>query len=309
MSTGIAVHGLVKTYGATRVVDDLSFSCPRGAVTALLGPNGSGKSTTMRLMLGFARPTSGTASFDGTRYVDLPNPGREVGVLLDAGALHAGRGTRETLRLAATLIGVGVERADECLALVGLQEVGRRRVGSLSLGMRQRLGLALALLGSPRYLVLDEPLNGLDPEGVRWMRSVMRHVAEAGGAVLVSSHLLREVEAVADHVVIIDKGRLVAEGRTSSVTGTTHATRARSLDDAALSIALSSSAISSRPAPGGGLLIDASPEEVGRAAVEARVVLTALGPDETGDLETTFLSSTTGEFIAGDTAALVEGAR
>jgi ABC-2 type transport system ATP-binding protein len=307
--SGIEVSGLVKTYGSARAVDRLSFVCPAGSVTGLLGPNGSGKSTTMRMMLGFARPDAGTATFDGVRYVELPNPGRVVGALLYASAQHAGRGTRETLRLSAAVMGLSARRADECLELVGLASVARKRVGGLSLGMRQRLGIAQALLGSPRFLVLDEPLNGLDPEGIGWVRTLVRHVAAAGGTVLVSSHLLREVQAVADWVVIVDRGRLVSAGPLHEVAATTPFSRVRSADDAALSAALVAHGSAVHAAPGGGLVVEAPARVVGQVALAAGVPLLALADDDEAGLESLFLARTTGEFVSGDAAALVGGAR
>ncbi|RYZ31859.1 MAG: ATP-binding cassette domain-containing protein [Propionibacteriaceae bacterium] len=208
----IELTRLTKRYGATTVVDDVTLSCARGTVTGFLGPNGAGKSTTLRMLTGLTRATGGTARVAGVPFGSLPNPGRVVGVMLDAAAQHAGRTGRESLRVAASLLGLGRARADEMLEQVGLTSAAHRRVGSYSLGMRQRLGLAGALLGDPAVLVLDEPGNGLDPEGVRWLRRLLRDFADAGGTVLLSSHLLLEVEATADHLAVISRGRLVAHG-------------------------------------------------------------------------------------------------
>ncbi|GFJ83091.1 hypothetical protein Phou_072710 [Phytohabitans houttuyneae] len=200
----ISVEHLTKRYGTHTAVDDVSFRCETGTVTGFLGPNGAGKSTTMRMICGLTPPTGGAASVDGVPYRRLPNPGRRVGVLLDASAQHPGRTGRETLSLAAHVMGVDRGRVDALLDLVGLDaKAGRKRVRQYSLGMRQRLGLAHALLGDPRVLILDEPANGLDPEGIFWMRGVLRDFADRGGTVLLSSHLLREVEAVADRLVVI----------------------------------------------------------------------------------------------------------
>ena len=209
----ISVENLTKSYGSGRPsVDDVSFSCAPGTITGFLGPNGAGKSTTLRAIVGLTPPTSGRATVSGVRYVDLPNPGRVAGVMLDASAQHPGRTGRETLRLTAMLLGVSRGRADAMLERVGLQGAEKRRVKDYSLGMRQRLGIGQALLGDPSVLILDEPANGLDPEGIRWMRGLLRDFAAAGGTVLVSSHLLREVEATVDRLVVIDRGRISRAG-------------------------------------------------------------------------------------------------
>ncbi|GAB3382134.1 hypothetical protein GCM10027452_35280 [Micromonospora halotolerans] len=198
----IEVDHLTKRYGPHTAVEDVSFRCEPGTVTGFLGPNGAGKSTTMRMICGMTLPSAGGATVAGRPYRELPNPGREIGVLLDASAQHAGRTGREALTLAARTMGVERGQVAAKLDLVGLNETAaRRRVGAYSLGMRQRLGLALALLGDPRVLILDEPANGLDPEGIFWMRGLLRDFADRGGTVLLSSHLLREVEAVADRLV------------------------------------------------------------------------------------------------------------
>ncbi len=208
----ISVTSLTKRYGTVVATDDVTFSCEPGTVTGFLGPNGAGKSSTLRMIAGLARPDSGQATIAGRRFADLPNPARLVGTLLDASALHAGRTGRETLRIAATVAGMPSSRAGELLDTVGLTEAGRRRVGSYSLGMRQRLGLAQALIGSPAVLILDEPANGLDPDGIAWIRALLRDFADRGGTVLLSSHLLAEIQATADRLVIISAGRIVAQG-------------------------------------------------------------------------------------------------
>ena len=200
----IESKGLTKRYGGRTVVPDVSFACEPGTVTGFLGPNGAGKTTTLRMLCGLSEPDAGGATVLGGPYRALPNPGLRVGMLLDASAQHPGRRGRETLALSARLMGVPETRADELLGLVGLdRSAARKRVRQYSLGMRQRLGLAHALLGDPEALILDEPANGLDPEGMRWMRSLLRDFADRGGTVLLSSHLLAEVEAVADQLVII----------------------------------------------------------------------------------------------------------
>ncbi|PZG17511.1 ABC transporter ATP-binding protein [Nonomuraea aridisoli] len=209
----IEFHRVSKTYRGVRALDDVSFTVPPGTLTGFLGPNGAGKSTALRILAGLARPTSGSATVLGRPYAKLARPGYEVGTLLDAGALHPGRTGREVLTLGALLLGLPRVRVGEVLELVGLsgKEAGQT-VGRYSLGMRQRLGIGHALLGRPRALVLDEPANGLDPQGIRWMRELLRGLADSGCAVLLSSHLLHEVEQVADHIVMIGRGRVLAQG-------------------------------------------------------------------------------------------------
>ena len=198
----ITVESLTKKYGGFTAVDDVTFTASPGRVTGFLGPNGAGKSTTMRIMVGLTPPTSGTATINGRRYADLPNPGLEVGVLLDASAQHAGRTGREILTIAQRTMGLPKHRVDEMLDLVSLTETeADRRVRNYSLGMRQRLGIATALIGEPEVLILDEPANGLDPAGIRWMRDLLRGYADQGGTVLLSSHLLHEIEVIADDIV------------------------------------------------------------------------------------------------------------
>src|SRR6201995_3521659 len=199
----IQIDSLTKRYGGFTPVDDVTFPPPPGRVPGFLGPNGAGKSTSMRVMVGLTPPTSGSASIDGRRYVDLPNPGREVGVLLDASAQHAGRTGREILTVAALTMGLPRRRVDEMLELVSLTpSEAKRRVRNYSLGMRQRLGIGTALLGDPRVLILDEPANGLDPAGILWMRDLLTGFASQGGTVLLSSHLLHEIEVIADDLVV-----------------------------------------------------------------------------------------------------------
>ncbi|HVE27374.1 MAG TPA: ATP-binding cassette domain-containing protein, partial [Sporichthya sp.] len=209
----ILVDQLTKRYGRYTAVDSVSFSVRPGRVTGFLGPNGAGKSTTMRMLVGLTVPTSGTATINGERFADLPNPGLEVGVLLDASAQHAGRTGREILTIAADTIGLPRRRVDEMLELVSLTPTeAKRRVRNYSLGMRQRLGVATALLGDPKVLILDEPANGLDPAGIRWMRDLLTGFASQGGTVLLSSHLLHEIEVIADDLVVIGNGKIVAAG-------------------------------------------------------------------------------------------------
>ncbi len=209
----ITVESLTRAYGSFTAVDDVSFSAQPGRVTGFLGPNGAGKSTTMRIIVGLTRATSGVARVSGRRYLDLPNPGREVGVLLDASAQHGGRTGRETLTIAQRFMGLPRGRVGQMLDLVSLTPAeASRRVRDYSLGMRQRLGIATALIGDPEVLILDEPANGLDPAGIRWMRDLLRDYADRGGTVLLSSHLLHEIEVIADDLVVIGRGRIVAHG-------------------------------------------------------------------------------------------------
>ncbi|WP_411093108.1 ABC transporter ATP-binding protein [Streptomyces sp. 049-1] len=209
--TSIDVQNLTKEYGTRRAVDDLTFTVRPGRVTGFLGPNGAGKSTTMRLVLGLDRPTSGTATVGGRRYTALPEPLRHVGALLDAGAAHGSRTARDHLRVLAASNRVPVRRVDEVLEETGIASVARRRVRTYSLGMRQRLGIAAALLGEPEVVMLDEPSNGLDPEGIIWIRELLRRLAAEGRTVLVSSHLMNETASFADHLVVLGRGRLLAD--------------------------------------------------------------------------------------------------
>ncbi|MFJ8577304.1 ABC transporter ATP-binding protein [Micromonospora sp. NPDC093277] len=287
----ITVEHLTKRYGDHQAVDDVSFRCEPGTVTGFLGPNGAGKSTTMRMLCGLTPPTSGSATVAGLPYRQLANPGRAIGVLLDASAQHAGRTGREVLTVAAWTMGVDRREVAAKLDLVGLnQAAAKRRVRAYSLGMRQRLGLALALLGDPRILVLDEPANGLDPEGIVWMRGLLRDFADRGGTVLLSSHLLREVEAVADRLVVIGKGRVVAQGgKDELLAGAGTLVRAR--DQAALRVALDRAGLVPTQATDG-LLVRAEAEAVGQAAADAGVALTELRPAGSAGLEQLFLTLT-----------------
>ncbi len=207
----IEAHGLVKRYGSTMAVNDLSFSVRPGLVTGFLGPNGAGKTTTMRMILGLDAPTQGSVTVGGRSYRDLPAPMREVGALLDAKALHGGRRARDHLLCLARSNGIPRSRVEEVLRIVGLEGVARRRVKGFSLGMGQRLGIASALLGDPAVLMFDEPVNGLDPDGIHWVRILMRALAAEGRTVLVSSHLMSEMALTADHLLVIGKGRLIAD--------------------------------------------------------------------------------------------------
>ncbi|GAA1982572.1 ATP-binding cassette domain-containing protein [Isoptericola halotolerans] len=288
----ITVEHLTKRYGPVLAVNDVSFTAQPGLVTGFLGPNGAGKSTAMRMMTGLTPPTSGTARILGKPYGALANPGRRVGVLLDAAAQHAGRTGRETLALSALLTGVGRHRVDEVLDVVGLtpDEAGRR-VRTYSLGMRQRLGIAGALLGEPDVLILDEPANGLDPAGIRWMRDLLRDFAADGGTVLLSSHLLTEIEQVADRLVVIGRGRIVAEGTKDDLLRAA-GTFVRSTDDDALDAACRAAGIEVARQPGGGFTTAADAEQVARAALAAGVLVTELRDTGSRGLEELFLELT-----------------
>lgn len=215
--SAINVADLSKSFGPIRAVDDLSFTVGPGTVTGFLGPNGAGKTTTLRMILGLVQADAGTATIGGRPYAGIPEPVTEVGAVLEASAFHPGRTARTHLRTICTAAGVPPGRVDEVLDLVDLAAAANRRVGGFSLGMRQRLALATALLGEPGTLVLDEPANGLDPEGIHWLRGLLRQLAIEGRAVLVSSHVLAEIEQIADHIVIITGGRLVHEGSLSEL--------------------------------------------------------------------------------------------
>jgi ABC-2 type transport system ATP-binding protein len=214
----IQVRGLVKRFGAVTAVDGLSFTVQPGTVTGFLGRNGAGKTTTLRMLLGLVAPSAGTAEIDGRAYRDLPEPLHAVGAVLEAASFYPGRTARAHLRIQALAAEADPSRVDDVLELVGLADAGDRRIGGFSLGMRQRLGLATAVIADPEVLILDEPANGLDPEGVRWLRGLLRGFAAEGGTVLVSSHLLAEVAQTVDAVVIIDHGRLVAQGPVAELT-------------------------------------------------------------------------------------------
>jgi ABC-2 type transport system ATP-binding protein len=291
----IEAENLTKRFGGRTVVDEVSFLVEPGTVTGFLGANGAGKTTTLRMLAGLSEPDGGVAIVLGARYRDLPNPGRHVGVLLDASAQHGGRRGREALAISAQTMGVDRRRADELLDLVGLdRSAARKRVRHYSLGMRQRLGIANALLGDPEVLMLDEPANGLDPPGMRWMRELLRDFADRGGTVLLSSHLLHEVEALADRLVIIDLGRIVAEGTRKELLASS-GTLVLAEDDAALAAAMRSAGLTSRPASGGGFIVEADPNVVGRAALVGGVVLTRMQPAAGSGLEQLFFDLTLGD--------------
>jgi ABC-2 type transport system ATP-binding protein len=273
--SAIEVQGLAKRFGDVTAVDDLSFELEAGTVTGLLGSNGAGKTTTMRMLLGLVTPTAGSATFDGVRYADLDEPARRIGAVLEASNFHPGRRALDHLRIIASAIGLPEQRAGEALDRVGLAADARRRVGGFSLGMRQRLGLATALLGDPSVLILDEPANGLDPEGVHWLRGFLRNEADRGRTVLVSSHLLAEVAQTVDHVVIMKKGRLIAHAPLAELTARAAQTVVvRTPDAERLHETLTTRGV--RAAINGSdevAAVDATPEEVGRAVAAAGLVI------------------------------------
>jgi len=287
----ITAASLSKHYGPVTAVDDVSFTCGPGTITGFLGPNGAGKSTTLRMITGLARPDAGHAAVAGRPFTELPNPARVVGTLLDASALHAGRTGRATLRIAATMTGMPAARVEEVLAAVGMTRDARRRVGTYSLGMRQRLGLAQALIGHPSVLILDEPTTGLDPQGIAWIRSFLRNFADRGGTVLLSSHLLAEVQATADHLIVISAGKIVAAGAMADLLAASGLI-VRAADQAALERLLTAGSIPFTPGPGGALRAGAGPDRVAELALAAGLPLTELRPAGDTGLEELFLSLT-----------------
>jgi ABC-2 type transport system ATP-binding protein len=292
----ITVEALTKRYAGTPVVSDVSFTCEAGTVTGFLGPNGAGKSTTLRMICGLTRPDSGRATVFGREFAKLGNPARVVGTLLDASAMHPGRTGRATLEIAADMAGIPRKRVGEVLDQVGLHaKAGEKRVGAYSLGMRQRLGIGQALLGDPRLLILDEPANGLDPEGIAWMRVLLRDFADRGGAVLLSSHLLGEVEATVDRLVVISGGRVVAEGLLSDLLSTPGMI-VRSTEPGALAAALTAASVAFTATGDGALAVDTTTgvtaEHVARAAAAAGVLLIELRQADRRGLEELFFDLT-----------------
>jgi len=288
----INVDHLTKRYGPVTAVDGLSFEVGPGRVTGFLGPNGAGKTTTLRMLLGLTAPTSGTATINGARYRDLPTPARTVGAALDNDCFHPGRSGAEHLRIMATAAGISRHRAATVLDIAGLAEAGHRRVGTYSLGMRQRLTLATTLLGDPGVLILDEPLNGLDPDGIRWMRDLLRQLAGEGRTVLVSSHLLAETAQTVDDVVVINNGRLAAEGPVAELTAATSTTRIRTPDTDLLMSVLARQQITARlVAPDTIEVRGADPDRVARVAAAAGVIVLEL-TRHTENLEELFFDLT-----------------
>ncbi|WCN80614.1 ABC transporter ATP-binding protein [Micromonospora sp. LH3U1] len=294
----IVVSGLTKQYKNVRAVNNLSFTVAPGRVTGFLGPNGAGKTTTLRMLLNLVTPTAGTATISGSRYADLADPLRHVGAVLEASSAHKGRTGINHLRVICAAAGLPKQRADEVLALVGLTPAAKRKFKGYSLGMKQRLGIAAAMLGDPRMLILDEPANGLDPEGIRWMRGFLKNLAHEGRTVLVSSHLLSEMQLLADDVVIIAAGQLVRQGPVDQVLGSMAQgarIRVRTPQAEALIAALKAQSATVDTDEQGLLLVGGvDAPTVGRVALAAGVELHELTP-ERPDLERVFLELTAGK--------------
>ena len=294
----VVTRGLTKRFGDQLAVDDLDLEVPVGRIVGFLGPNGAGKSTTMRMLVGLTAPSGGTATIFGKSFHDLDDPARTVGTIVDGVGYHPGRRGIDELRVSARAVGIPRSRCDEVLELVGLKDAGRKRVGQYSLGMRQRLGIAQALLGDPKVLLLDEPANGLDPEGIQWTRRLLRHLADEGRAILVSSHLIGEVSRLADEVVVIRKGRKVTQASVADLTATAGGgTRVASADDGALAPQLEAAGATVARGDGGMLVNGMEPAAIGRLALQAGVALIELRP-VTAELEDVFMELTSGEGIA-----------
>jgi ABC-2 type transport system ATP-binding protein len=289
----ISIEGLTKRFGEVLAVDNLSFAVDQGTVVGFLGPNGAGKTTTLRTLLGLITPTAGTTRIHGRPYRQLTDPIRHVGAVLEASGFHPGRSARNHLRVVATAAGLPAARADEVLAQVGLAGAARRRVGGFSLGMRQRLGLATALLGDPQVLVLDEPANGLDPEGIHWLRGLLRHLADQGRTVLVSSHVLAEIAQTVDQVVIIAAGRLVTQSSLAALTDQAKgAVRVRSADPQALRDLLVGQGAGVELTASDELVVSGvSSEQIGRAAAAANIAIYQMRSEQ-ANLEEAFLQLT-----------------
>jgi ABC-2 type transport system ATP-binding protein len=292
----IEVERLTKRYGKTVAVDDLTFRVESGRITGFLGPNGAGKTTTLKAVLALIRPTSGETKVLGRHYRDLDDPLRKVGAVLETSRYHPGRSGRNHLRVVAAQAGIPRQRVEEVLELVALKDAARRRVGGYSLGMRQRLGLAAALLGDPEVLILDEPANGLDPAGIRWLRDLLRQLAGRGRTILISSHVLAEVEQIVDEVVIIHRGRFVTQSSTADLAAQVGAgVRVRSPDSARLREALVAEGMTVAPLDDGALGVsEGTAERVGELAAANEIVLHELTPQK-ATLEEAFLELTGGE--------------
>lgn len=290
----IVADNLTKRYGDKTAVDGVSFTVPPGRVTGFLGPNGAGKSTTMRMIVGLDRPTSGRVTVAGQDYRSLRSPLTEVGVLLDAKAIHTGRSARNHLRAMAATHGIGRDRVDEVIELTGIASVAGKRAGGFSLGMGQRLGIAAALLGDPHTLILDEPVNGLDPEGVRWVRQFVRHLAAEGRTVLLSSHLMSEMSQTADHVIVLGRGRVLADAPLQDLvrtwTTTTLLVRSPRLDDLVAALKMPDATISAVE-PGAIQITGITPQTVGDIAAAHGIPLHELTP-RVGSLEDAYLALT-----------------
>jgi ABC-2 type transport system ATP-binding protein len=294
-SARIVVAGLSKVFGqGIRAVDQLSFTVEPGSVTGFLGPNGAGKTTTLRMLLGLVHPSAGTATIGGLPYRAIPHPLTRVGASLEASSFHPARSGRNHLRVLCAAAGLPDSRADAVLAQVGLGDAGRRKVRGYSLGMRQRLGLASALIGDPGVLILDEPANGLDPDGIRWLRGFFRHLASEGRSVLVSSHQLNEIQEVADRVVILDRGRLIRSGSIAELTAGTDMVRVHTPNPAPLVAACTAAGLAvAQHAPGVLEVRGAPVEQVGHLAFVNQVELHELSGTR-ANLEDLFFALTQG---------------
>jgi ABC-2 type transport system ATP-binding protein len=279
MAHAIEVAGLTKRFGSVLAVDDLSFTADEGRVVGFLGPNGAGKTTTLRMLLGLVNPTSGHATIHGQPFAGLQDPVHTVGAVLDGGMLHPGRSGRNHLRALARAAGIADRRADELLELVALKEAANRRAGGYSLGMRQRLGLAAALLGDPRVLVLDEPANGLDPQGIRWLRDFLKRLASEGRAILVSSHVLAEVSQTVDDVVVINRGRSVRQAPLAEIMRASHGgVSVKGPDVRRLGDILYAQGVTVSGTPEHITVQGRSGEEIGRVIAEHQIVISELTP-------------------------------
>ena len=293
----ITAEGLTKSYGDKRAVDHLSFEVLPGVVTGFLGPNGAGKSTTFRCIVGLDRPNAGSVSVNGRSYRDIPAPLHEVGALLEARSVHPGRSARNHLRMLAATHGISARRVDEMLGLVGIEDVADKRVGGFSLGMGQRLGVAVALLGDPQVLLLDEPVNGLDPEGIRWIRQLLRDLAGQGRTIFVSSHLMSEMAQTAEHVIVIGRGRLIADASMADVvaraTGASVLVRTPARDQ--LMTVLAGEKLTASPVDSDGLeVVGATTSAIGELAFAHGIVLHELTA-QAATLEEAYMQLTSGE--------------
>jgi ABC-2 type transport system ATP-binding protein len=291
--TRVEVRDLTKRFGSLTAVNNLSFSVEPGRITGFLGPNGAGKTTTLRMLLGLVRPTSGSATIGGQSYIHLRTPQRVVGAALEATNFHPGRSGRDHLRVMADTAGVDKKRVDEMLELVGIPAAARQRAGGYSMGMRQRLALAGALLGDPQVLLLDEPANGLDPEGIRWLRMLLRHLSSQGKTILISSHMLSEVEQTVDEVVIIANGKLIRQGAISDLP-TEHVSTVRTSDSKLLVQALTTSGLTATELDGSIQVIGRDLVRIGDIALRAGLPIHELRANE-NDLEKLFFELTSGE--------------
>ncbi|NUR94834.1 MAG: ABC transporter ATP-binding protein [Kribbellaceae bacterium] len=301
----IVVSGLTKMFGSVRAVHDLSFSVEPGTISGFLGPNGAGKTTTLRCLLGLVTPTAGTATIGGLRYADLPHPSSTVGAVLDSSSFHPARSARDHLRVLCVVNGYPAARADAVLAVVGLGEVADRKVRGFSTGMRQRLGLAAALLGDPGVLVLDEPANGLDPEGIAWLRAFLRRLASEGRTVLISSHVLSEVEQTVDDIVVIDKGTLLRQGSLAELArqqGSSVVVRTPDPDRLAAALGQLAPPADVRRSDGALTVRGLPPAAIGHVAFREGIELHELAA-ERSDLEDIFFA------LTGESTATPEGAR